>query len=134
VPKQKRSVPKVVRSSLLGLRDPQLLVGCSMILTAFIKIPYKSGDMGWYHLVVVSDIAWLSSNVPLLAIIILRSYFYKKAFWGKVRYGAMIILALGLIVDSVFIGDKDSNDKILGCPALCVIADPLSVISGVPSK
>lgn len=113
---------KIVERVLLGLSDIQILTGCILLLTAFIKIVPKYGNLSMYHLVLVTDLAWLSSNTHLLTLVILRPYFQKYFALRCLRTGAMIIFGFALTSAIVFTSHKRAYVEYV-CPSQCFILD-----------
>ena len=64
-----------IRTALFGLvqslADTQLVTGLAMLSAAIIKLNH--GTITTYHFSVVTDLAWLSSNVHLLALLAIRT-------------------------------------------------------------
>jgi len=59
---------------VIALGDQQLATGLGMLVAAAIRLFNDETPLSVYHLTVVTDLAWFSSNCHLLALIVIRSY------------------------------------------------------------
>jgi len=116
---------------LLGLSDQQLLTGIAIVLAGLSRIPYSTGNITTYHLVLISDLVWLASNSHLLTLLVLRGYFQTHKWARALRASGMGLLACGLIIISVLTGDELIYDE-FECPVQCLLEN--MSIGGVPGK
>jgi hypothetical protein len=124
---------KVIERVVLGFSDQQLVTGSAILLAGFIRISSNYGQLKMYHLVLVSDMAWLSANTHLLTLVILRRYFQQYSFIRAVRATGMLVLATALILVSVFTSHQHTYDYYI-CPAECLIADLQSNVKGTQGR
>jgi hypothetical protein len=120
-----------VQRIILGLSDQQLITGFAVLLPGFIRIPYSTGNLKSYHLVLVADMAWLASNTHLLTLFALQRYFQDHPVALALRAGMMLLLACGLVIVSILTGHRHTWDY-YKCPVQCLLQD--LNIGGIPGR
>jgi hypothetical protein len=137
-------IRRALFSFVLSLADMQLVTGIAVLAAAVIKL--HRGNISVYHFNMVTNLAWFSSNVHLLALLAIRTELVgsfkhgrrwlpppsqaglsmsgraKSAFsWGGdilVRVIAMLTLAALLLYCSYVSGARGWYDN-YNCPAAC---------------
>ncbi|KAK4455259.1 hypothetical protein QBC34DRAFT_340669 [Podospora aff. communis PSN243] len=121
---------------VVALGDQQIVAGIAMMAAAIIRTRSDDKPLSTYHLLVISDLVWFSSNAHLLALLIIRSFDdsakplalqrKEKArrkisakFVRAVRAALMALLAGLLLWLSVWLGDETLYDR-FQCPAACL--------------
>ncbi|KAF4550757.1 Hypothetical protein D9617_16g015470 [Elsinoe fawcettii] len=82
------------QNAMLVLSDQQLVTGIAILVAALVNMR----DISSFHYSFSLQLAWLSSNVHLSAMLILREYLRKHPRYMKLRLGGMIMLFLLLMV------------------------------------
>ncbi|KAK1752819.1 hypothetical protein QBC47DRAFT_349733 [Echria macrotheca] len=149
-----RTLPYVLaacfKDLVITLADQQIVTGISLMAAALIRgLGNNKEPLSAYHLVIVSDLVWFSSNAHLLALMVIRSYNdsvkpgslpredsdrQKRSSTAAslIRIVLMLALAGFLGWASVWTGDENVY-QLLPCPAACL--DPRhnrDDVSGVP--
>lgn len=122
---------KTLERILLGLSDQQLVTGFAIAIAGLSRIPYSEGNLKMYHMVLVSDLVWLSHNTHLLTLVVLRRYFQDHKWSAAIRTFLMCCLAICLIIASIITGHVHTYDY-YRCPVACMIQDWTP--GGVPGK
>ncbi|KAK0625943.1 hypothetical protein B0T14DRAFT_561897 [Immersiella caudata] len=134
---------------VVALGDQQIVTGIAMMAAALIRMPGRDKPLSTYHLVIISDLVWFSSNAHLLALLVIRSFDdsakpntieredrarRKKSAKAvrAVRAALMALLAGLLLWASVLQGDEALYDR-FQCPAAC-LATSADGKGGEPQK
>ncbi|KAH6900985.1 hypothetical protein BKA70DRAFT_1065943, partial [Coprinopsis sp. MPI-PUGE-AT-0042] len=133
------SLADALYNVVVSLSDQQIALGIAILGTATIRT-YDSATptpLSTYHLAMVGNIAWLSSNTHLLAILLARSYAdsskpssperrdpakgrTSSRFTRALRAISMLALAGLLLWLSWLGGDSGFYDSVQ-CPAACLV-------------
>ncbi|KAM5343400.1 hypothetical protein ACJ41O_011937 [Fusarium nematophilum] len=66
-------IQRALFSFVVSLADMQLVTGIAMLSAAIIKLHRGDGNISVYHFSMVTNLAWFSSNVHLLALLAIRT-------------------------------------------------------------
>lgn len=139
----------VLRKIVLALSDQQLALGLAVLLSGYIRL--AQGMLTVYHFSIIMDLAWLSSNIHLLSLIVRREYLrkaqplvvpdnlapgakHKQGFSSMLffRVFLMLFLAALLLCGSVFQGYRGwFDDDVQPCPANCAVDDLEGNLGGI---
>ncbi len=121
---------------VIAFGDQQIVTGIAIMISAMKRMSDRDSPLSTYHLVIVGDLVWFSSNAHLLALNIIRSYDdsakpgtperedrARRITSSKVTRGLravlMATLAGTLLWASVLTGDVYTYDR-FQCPAACL--------------
>jgi hypothetical protein len=93
---KQRNLPKLKNAFAEGIKalsDQQLVTGIAVLLAGFIRINFISV----YHWRIMVYLAWMSSNVHLITLIIMKEHLKDNKFMRGWRMCGMILL-LGLLI------------------------------------
>lgn len=123
-----------------SLGDTQLVTGIAMLSAAIFKL--NRGSITVYHFNMVTNLAWFSSNVHLLALLALRTQFLRSLkkgqrreysrnggqsrFWASLNRGAdvlvrvmFMLLLAGLLLYCAYVSGAEGWNDNYNCPASC---------------
>ncbi|KAH7395787.1 hypothetical protein BKA64DRAFT_674653 [Cadophora sp. MPI-SDFR-AT-0126] len=115
---------------VLSLSDTQLVMGIAMLSAAVIKLHRDSITV--YHFNTVTNLAWLSSGVHILTLLVIRIGFIGSSKEGEqrkskdptaaiiIRVVCMLTLA-GLLLYCSWISGYEKWDESFDCPAKCTV-------------
>lgn len=127
---------------VVSLSDTQLVTGIAVLVPALYELTEESLTI--YHLSIVMDLAWLSSNTHALTLIAIQRKHSSSAtvhspisFLRSIRISlplrALFILALdGMLLYNSWISAYVYWDDIVGCPAVCTIRPYVREQGGEP--
>ncbi|KIM19575.1 hypothetical protein M408DRAFT_334344 [Serendipita vermifera MAFF 305830] len=145
----------VLETLLLGLSDTSMITGLTILTTGFIKV--VESRISVYHFTVVTDLAWMSANTQLIALVALRRQLREEENWYRIpsvtiydhqrlrlqrrmakflkdwRVGCMLALAVLLYLACLVQGHQYWGDS-FQCPIECVIKDLPNKIGGEPAR
>ncbi|KAI1843013.1 hypothetical protein JX266_010866 [Neoarthrinium moseri] len=128
---------RVLYDMVVGLSDQQLVTGIALLVTAIIKL--YNGSITVYHLNIVTDLVWFSSNTHLLSLLVVRSFEqsvkpnqrqpannarrprqFKAKLPSLIRALLMCILA-GMLLYLTWVSACSEWYGVLDCPAQCTL-------------
>ncbi|KAB8596105.1 hypothetical protein FH972_025814 [Carpinus fangiana] len=92
-PRDSPAWTEAVELVVLVISDQQIVTGVAMLLTGFVKL--RTITIYHWHIVVYA--AWVSSNVHLTTLTILRFYLQERSLLRTIRLGGMMVLLLLLL-------------------------------------
>lgn len=131
-------------AGVLALSDTQLVFGFAA-LSAGLRLMNK-GTLDAYHFLIITDLAWLSSNTHLLSLIAIRSYWnrhprHKTTWWPESRDIAryvricLMLAVLALLLYATWFTGWENFYSDINCPMRCIapLVKP-GTMSGTPRK
>jgi hypothetical protein len=115
---------------IITIGDQQMITGTAILAAAIHSLNRKAITV--YHFNIVTDMGWLSSNIHLLCLCVMRWFLESKSnnilsyskshsvFPRSFRLSSMVVLAALLLYCSSVTGYELWDEK-LSCPALCVM-------------
>lgn len=129
-PSRREQVRALNHTLMLALSDTQMATGIGILSVAWAR--RKAFTV--YQFVTATNLAWMSSNVHLLAVTQLREYFASNPdakHWRAIGMATMFVL---LFVANIYQGHYALYD-VLNVPAQCLFDDfSLSNIGGEPAR
>jgi hypothetical protein len=130
---------RCLQDVILSFSDIQLVTGIAVLVSALVLLKDRSeGGIVIYHFTIATDLAWLSSNIHLLSLVVIGHYLEEeeekddhgsrrpiptdantKSLLRQVRVTLMLVLASLLLYCVTISGYQDWYDE-LGCPVLCI--------------
>ncbi|KAH6857081.1 hypothetical protein B0I37DRAFT_369136 [Chaetomium sp. MPI-CAGE-AT-0009] len=110
---------------VLSLADMQLVTGIAMLAASVIKL--HSGSISVYHFSMVTNLAWLSSNVHLLALSAIQTELVGKDSSVFSRGGDILARVVGMLAMAAlllycsYVAGADGWDDNYHCPAACAM-------------
>ena len=109
---------EALQRGIRAFSDQQIVTGIALLVAGFSRLlGDKTGNMSAYHWHTVIYLAWMSSNVHLSTLTLLRDPFRKASFVRTWRLVGMCLLFLGLFIallPTVFVPFNDAVFIYLG--------------------
>lgn len=116
---------------IMAISDQLTVTGIAILGTSIRALDKKTITV--YHFNMIMDMAWLSSNVHLMALCVMRSFLHSATLSNVISYSrshsllprsirivAMLVLA-GLLLHCSSVAGYELWDDHVNCPARCIV-------------
>jgi hypothetical protein len=129
-PESARTWSNSLYAIIMAISDQQIITGIAILSASIRALEQRSITV--YHFNIIMDMAWLSSNVNLICLCVMRSFLDSTHLSNAISYSrshspvprflrivAMLVLAALLLHCSSISGYELWDDHV-NCPALCI--------------